>query len=165
MILAKIDNGIITQIDEHTAMFPNVSFGINGVTEEFCLENSVLPVIDRLPYDTETQNLIAVDPYLEDHKIYRVRVENKTQEELYAIHQAKLSQQVVSMRQARLALLQFGLLDAVNQIVETSDEAVKISWEFSTQVERMNPLVQTIATSLEWTEEQLTELFVTAAGL
>lgn len=72
---------------------------------------------------------------------------------------------VVTMRQARIALNRAGLLSAVNAAVAAADEETKIAWEFSTEVQRNFPLVQTLAAALNLTEAQLDELFTTAAAL
>lgn len=72
---------------------------------------------------------------------------------------------VVSMRQARLALLQTDMLGSVNQAIAAADEATKITWEFSSEVQRNNPLVSTLAVALNLTNQQLDDLFTLAATL
>jgi hypothetical protein len=72
---------------------------------------------------------------------------------------------VVTMRQARLALLQSGLLASVNTAVAAADEATKITWEFSSEVNRNHPFVATLATALGLTDAQLDDLFTLAATL
>lgn len=71
----------------------------------------------------------------------------------------------VTMRQARLAMLQAGLLSAVNAAVAAADEATRIEWEFSNWVERDNALVSTLASALGLTDQQLDDLFALAATL
>jgi hypothetical protein len=75
----------------------------------------------------------------------------------------------VTMRQARLALLQQGLLTQVNDAVASmpgaQGDAVRIEWEFSSAVERNRPLVQSLAASLGMTSQQLDDLFALAATL
>ena len=70
---------------------------------------------------------------------------------------------VVSMRQARLALLQKDQLDAVEGLINTPE--LHIWWDYSTIVEKANPLVQQIGLALNWTPEYLTELFELANTL
>jgi hypothetical protein len=72
---------------------------------------------------------------------------------------------VVTMRQARLALLQTGMLAHVNAAVAAADEATKITWEFSSEVQRNNALVATLAAALSLTDQQLDDLFTLAATL
>ena len=75
----------------------------------------------------------------------------------------------VTMRQARLALLQQGLLTQVNNAVATmpgaQGDAVRIEWEFSNTVERNRPFVQALAASLGLTSQQIDDLFTLAATL
>lgn len=75
----------------------------------------------------------------------------------------------VTMRQARLALLQQGLLTQVNNAVASmpgvQGDAVRIEWEFSSTVERNRPLVQSLSVSLGLTSQQLDDLFALAATL
>ena len=71
----------------------------------------------------------------------------------------------VSMRQARLALLQAGLLDAVNTAINQGGEADKITWEYATEVNRSDSLVVNMALALNLTESSLDNLFTVAATL
>lgn len=75
----------------------------------------------------------------------------------------------VTMRQARLALLQAGKLDAVNAAIAsmsgTKGAAARIEWEFSNEVQRTQPLIAALAPVLGMTPAQLDQLFITAAGL
>jgi len=73
--------------------------------------------------------------------------------------------EVVTMRQARLALLQAGLLAQVNTAIASADDATKIAWEFSSEVQRNNPLVSTLAAALNLSDAQLNNLFTLAATL
>ncbi|TXH53543.1 MAG: hypothetical protein E6Q97_13090 [Desulfurellales bacterium] len=96
-----------------------------------------------------------------------------TQEEIAAFEAARAalnrSLTVVSMRQARLALLQAGLLDdveaAINALPEPQRAAARIEWDYSSQVARTQPLVLQLAPALGLNEAQLDALFVTARAL
>ena len=73
---------------------------------------------------------------------------------------------VVTMRQARLALLQSGLLTAVETaIVNGTDEAMKIEWEYATEVRRDWASLITLTTELGLTSLQLDDLFILADTL
>lgn len=76
---------------------------------------------------------------------------------------------IVTMRQARLALLKGGLLAQVNTAVAnmpgTAGDTARIEWEFSSTVERHWPLVQALGAALGLTEAQLDDLFRLAATL
>jgi hypothetical protein len=76
---------------------------------------------------------------------------------------------VVSLRQARLALFNAGLLDAIDTAIAglTGEAAIiaQIEWDTSTEIRREHALVQQIATALELSSEQLDALFVAASAL
>lgn len=78
--------------------------------------------------------------------------------------------QVVTMRQARLALLGAGLLDDVEAAIDaiadgTERAAARITWDHSQEVQRTNGLVSQLAPALGLTAEQIDALFVAAAAL
>ena len=73
---------------------------------------------------------------------------------------------VVTMRQARLALLQQGLLQTVTDaIVNGTDEAMKIEWEYATEVRRDWPSLIALTESLNMTSADLDSLFQLASTL
>ena len=76
---------------------------------------------------------------------------------------------IVSMRQARLALLSAGLLSQINSAIDSlpspDKEAAQIEWEYSQEVNRNKAFVQTLAAALGLTDEQLDNLFITASQL
>lgn len=75
----------------------------------------------------------------------------------------------VSMRQARLALLQQGLLSQVQTAIASlpspQKEAAEIEWEYATEVRRDSSLVKNLSVGLSLTEQQLDELFTLASTL
>lgn len=71
----------------------------------------------------------------------------------------------VTMRQARLALLDAGLLEQIEQGITLMSKAAQIEWEYATEVKRDSSLVTQIAQAFELTEEQLDDLFTKAATL
>lgn len=77
--------------------------------------------------------------------------------------------QVVTMRQARLALLGAGLLplvdDAINALPDPPRTAARIEWDYSNEVHRDKPFVQMLGGALGLTGEQLDNLFTQAAQL
>lgn len=99
-------------------------------------------------------------------KVYEVV--NWTQEEIDAYNTARVPQ-VVTMRQARLALLQEGLLGSVATAIASlpspQKEAAEIEWEYSQEVHRNRELVTMLAPALNFTPAQLDDLFILAATL
>lgn len=77
--------------------------------------------------------------------------------------------QVVTMRQARLALMGALKLSTVNAAIAAmpgvQGDAARIEWEFSGEVTRAQPLVLSMGQVLGLTDAQLDALFVTAASL
>lgn len=82
-----------------------------------------------------------------------------TPEELKA-----LVPQVVSMRQARLALLAAGHLTAADAAATSIGGAAQIEWDYATEVRRDHPLIAGISTALGLSEEQIDDLFIAAAA-
>lgn len=77
---------------------------------------------------------------------------------------------IVTMRQARLALLQAGLLSQVEAAIAAIEDpvqrqAVQIEWEYATEVDVTHPWVQALTTALGLSEAQLDALFTLAATL
>lgn len=72
----------------------------------------------------------------------------------------------VTMRQARLALLEAGLLGAVSTVINSlpspQKEAAEIEWEYAQEVERHAGLVSVLGPALGLTEAQLDALFISA---
>tara|TARA_R110000782_G_scaffold62807_1_gene128915 strand:- start:138 stop:446 length:309 start_codon:yes stop_codon:yes gene_type:complete len=76
---------------------------------------------------------------------------------------------VVTMRQARLALLQAGLLSQVTAAIESlpspQKEAVQIEWEYSQTVDRGRPFTVLLGSALGLDEQALDLIFIQAASL
>jgi len=69
----------------------------------------------------------------------------------------------ISMRQARLALLADGLLDDIEAAMSTPE--YKIWWEYSTVVERNNPLVEQVLATLGKSNAEIDQMFIGASQL
>ena len=83
---------------------------------------------------------------------------------------ARRAKLVVTMRQARRALLDAGLLDQVDAAIAAIADATErrqaeIDWEYATTVERLWPWVQTMGAALGLSAEALDALFELAATL
>ena len=76
---------------------------------------------------------------------------------------------VVTMRQARLAMLDAGILtsvsDALAAMTGPAGEAARIEWEYAAELKRDHPLVASLSAALGLTSAQLDGLFTVAAGL
>lgn len=76
---------------------------------------------------------------------------------------------VITMRQARLALLSAGLLDdvdtAIANLPSPQREAAQIEWQFGSEVVRGSPLVALLSTTVGLTSATLDTLFDMASHL
>jgi hypothetical protein len=76
---------------------------------------------------------------------------------------------IVSMRQAKLALMQAGRLGAVeaaiNSLPETQRTEALINWTSATLIERNHPMVALIATAAGMSESDIDSLFSAAASI
>lgn len=72
----------------------------------------------------------------------------------------------VTMRQARLALIQQGLLSNVDAVIaalpDGEREPAEIEWEYGNDVERLSPLVVSLMPALGMSDEEIDDLFVLA---
>ena len=77
--------------------------------------------------------------------------------------------QIVTMRQARLALLAAGKLSQVDSVIESLPEphksAARIEWDYSSEVQRDKPFVVQIGAALGYTDAELDQLFIEASKL
>lgn len=77
--------------------------------------------------------------------------------------------QEVTMRQARLALLENGLLanvqPAINSLPEPDKTKAEIEWDYSNALQRSNPFVATLGAALGLSSQDLDDLFIQASAL
>lgn len=81
--------------------FPNVSFSINGPSDEFLSSHNAFKISLTKEHDQATQKLVPCDPVVENGWAYIVKVESKTEEEIAADVASKAAQ----VRATRGALL------------------------------------------------------------
>ena len=72
--------------------------------------------------------------------------------------------QVITMRQARLQLLEVGLLDDVEALVAL-DRKSQIEWEYANEVYRQSPLIESVKGALNLTDMQIDNMFIEAGKL
>lgn len=79
MLIAKIQDGQVVDIADYQSMFPQTSFPDSGPNDEFMLENGCMYVNMFKSYNSETEHLVNVAPYIESedmlHWVYTVQVE------------------------------------------------------------------------------------------
>ena len=72
---------------------------------------------------------------------------------------------LVTIRQARMALLAAGLLSAVNNFVASQSDEIKIYWEYSQELYRYHPVLMSLGSQLGLSDQQIDALFVAAGKL
>ena len=72
--------------------------------------------------------------------------------------------QVITMRQARLYLLNLGLLDEVEVIV-SKNKAWQIEWEYANEVLRTNQLISALQQNLNLSDIDVDTMFIEASKL
>lgn len=78
--------------------------------------------------------------------------------------------QAVTPRQMRIALVMSGIsLDAIEAVIESLPEPTKtvtrVTWEYSVEFQRSNPLLNAMAPALGLTKTQVDSLFALASTL
>ena len=71
---------------------------------------------------------------------------------------------VITMSQARLQLLEVGLLDDVEALVAL-DRKSQIEWEYASEVYKQSPLIESVKGALNLTDAQIDNMFVEASKL
>ena len=85
MRYAIIDGTTVKSTGTIQQLFPNTSFNVAGPNADFLTENNVVEVIQTLTYTEPTQKLSSVDAYVENGKVYTVKVESTTSDEQTAL--------------------------------------------------------------------------------
>jgi hypothetical protein len=81
MLLAKIENNVVTQVDDSSKFFPNTSFPVTGIDLTLLQENSLVEVESYPELDSATQKIEPTAPYLLDGRVYSYKIVAKTQED------------------------------------------------------------------------------------
>ena len=77
--------------------------------------------------------------------------------------------QEITMRQARLVLLEHGLLSnvqtSINSLPEPNKTKAQIEWDYSNALQRDNPFVAVLGAALGLTDEDIDNLFIEGATM
>lgn len=108
--------------------------------------------------------LIPADPDNRDYEAYQRWLSAGNTPVPYVAPEPALPQ-VLTRRQALLALLAAGKLDQVELVIQSAPRAVQIAWEAAGTFERDNPLIESIAPQVGLSEQDVDNLFIQAAAL
>ncbi|PPB58763.1 hypothetical protein CDQ71_00255 [Campylobacter hyointestinalis subsp. hyointestinalis] len=104
-----------------------------------------------------------------DYKTQRLVYEDGT---LKAIDKETTNEKIakITLRQTKLILNQMGLLSGVESYINSIEDeklraTAKIEWEYANDVERTNPLITTLQTGLNLSDEQVDTMFEQASKL
>jgi hypothetical protein len=89
VLIAKIVEGVVQEVGDHRAMYPNTSFSEDGPAADFMAAEGLLPVSNALPYDPATQRAEAVAPYVDGGVVRTVAVVDLPQAEIDAREAAR----------------------------------------------------------------------------
>jgi len=158
MRYAKITNGTVEKYPytpaDVVAENPQTSFP-QEMPDTLMLEYGATPVADSVPPPAPPGgSVIEVEPLLVNGAWTRA----------WSVAAAPIPD-IVSARQARLALLQGGILASVEAMIAQQDEATRIAWEYATEFRRSDPLLAALAQNLGLSEAQIDQFFATASGL
>ncbi len=88
--------------------------------------------------------------------------------EIIAMQEPKIDK--ITLRKTKLILNQMGLLSGVDAYINSIEDeqlraTAKIEWEYANDVERTNPLIATLQTELNLSDEQVDDMFREASKL
>jgi hypothetical protein len=167
MIIKAINNQFISFYDRFQLEqdYPDINFPLDflmesnpRITDYGCYPCILLP--KPLEFSEYQHNLILQVPVLKEGKwVQDWQLVNKTAEEI------KWLVPIVSMAQARKALLLTNKLDTIEQAIQYLGGNAAIDWEYQTEVHRDSELVNTVALGLGWVEQEINDLFQLAITL
>jgi thioesterase domain-containing protein len=82
MLIAIVNGQTVEQVGDYQSLFPNTSFPSSGVDDAFLVANSAKKVNLFKSYDSATQKLVSVAPYVDGEWVYTVDVANLTPEDI-----------------------------------------------------------------------------------
>ena len=135
--------------------------GVLKIFDYRMLEGSTVPTVNE-----DIEKVVEIAPIITDGRYYRAyEVLALSAEEIQAIFKESVPP-IVTKRQMRLALLQSGLLPTVDTAISNStDESMKIEWEYADNISRDWESLITMATALGLSELDIDNMFILAGSL
>ena len=104
----------------------NVSIGEAGI-KNVIKDNDLVEVITTMKYDSDIEKLISVEPYLDGKKVYSVKKEKLSQEEIKANIEALVDFELLSM-QGRKDKAAKDYVKALESIKKSAETISEIEW-------------------------------------
>jgi len=143
MLIAKIENGAVSQIADYRQMFPNTSF-TGAPRADFLESHNCLKVSESLPHDRDTQKLERTEPYIDGDFVRRVKVVDKTQEEIDDATEAEATR----VRKQRDSLL----ADTDWRVIRATETGTAMETEWADYRQALRDLTQQTGfpSNVEW---------------
>jgi len=104
----------------------NVSVGEQGL-KSVIKENNLIEVVTKIDYDSDTEKLISVEPYIEGKKVYSVKKEKLSKEEIKSNIDAHVDFELMSVS-GRTDKAAKDYIKALEKIKDSADLISKIEW-------------------------------------
>lgn len=147
--------------DEYAVVFPAPQPTHDPITQ---VVREITPVLTpKGHYEQQWEVVPRFVEYTDENNILHTVAE----QEAAAIEADRKSKvpTTISIRQAKLALLQAGLLDDVEAAIAQADRAIQIEWEYAIEFKRDWPTLLALQPILGLTDRQIDDLFVLASTL
>lgn len=109
----------------------------------------------------DAPDTVKITPFTEEEEEQWRAMQQKYEEQV----KASRIPQVVSIRQAELALMHRGLLEEVEAFIQTLPLEHQVEWRRTTEVRRSHQLVKLVQQEKGYSDEQLDQLFLEASAL
>lgn len=84
---------------------------------------------------------------------------------LFEIPNTPIVPNTIAIKQAKLMLNNYGLLEKTEKIISEQPKYIQIVWDYASEFHRDNPILLDIASKLNLTSEQLDTMFIDASTL
>lgn len=84
MLVAKISDGVVTEVGSYQSLFPTTSFSVAGPSDEFLESAGAMKVDNEIVFDPAAKKLVPVDPYIDGSVVRTRQLEDLTPEEATA---------------------------------------------------------------------------------
>lgn len=152
---------------EFKRIFKDTSFPNGNIDSNFAISKGFnvvtfaqAPSVDDAIY-TVIQN--TVPTVINNEYVLEYSIVEKTEEEKIAYAKSLVPQSITPL-QAKLQLLNIGLLDEVEAMV-SADRRIALYWEYALDIQRSHPTLSQMAEALGLTDAQLDEMFIEASKL